>query len=221
MRGIPNGFSPAIRRMTAVDREQKLREMEELRARLEQLEREVAATAPTTEWPPRGYYAVYHVMAGFILGMFGAATSLLFNIVGSLLIGQHPLQLIRVYLTFPLGDAALQTEDNLALAVGCCLYLGTGMLFGVPFHLVLTRFLPRKEFLTRFLVVTGMALALWIINFYLILSWLQPLLFGGNWIIREIPWWVGALTHLVFGWTMLLVQPLGIFIPYQPQGETS
>lgn len=207
--------------MTAVDREQKLRELEELRARLEQLEREVAPPSLGTEWPPRGYYAVYHVLAGFILGMFGAATSLLFNIVGSLLVGQHPLQLIRVYLTFPLGDAALHTEDNLALAVGCCLYLGTGMLFGVPFHLVLTRFLPRKEFLTRFLVVSGMALALWIINFYLILSWLQPLLFGGNWIVREIPWWVGALTHLVFGWTMLLVQPLGIFIPYQPQGETS
>lgn len=200
-----------------MDRQEKLRELEELRSRLEKLEREVAAASESSQWPPQGYYTVYHVLAGFVLGMFGAATSLLFNIVGSLLVDQHPLQLIRVYLTFPLGEAALQTDDNLALAVGCCLYLGTGMLFGVPFHLVLTRFLGQREFLPRFLVVSGMALGLWIINFYLVLSWLQPLLFGGNWIVANIPWWVGALTHLVFGWTMLLVQPLGIFIPYQPQ----
>jgi hypothetical protein len=53
------------------------------------------------------------------------------------------------------------------------------------------------------------------VNFYAILSWLQPLLFGGSWIVQEVPWWVGALTHLVFGWTMLLVQPLGMFVPYQ------
>ena len=39
--------------------------------------------------------------------MFGAATSLLFNVVGSLMVGQHPLKLIQVYLTF--GNGSLGT----------------------------------------------------------------------------------------------------------------
>jgi hypothetical protein len=197
--------------------EQKARELEELRQRVRQLEEELARSEGAGQWPPRGYYLVYHVTAGFVLGMFGAATSLLLNIIGSLIVGQHPLQLIRVYLTFPLGEAALRTDDHLALAVGCCLYLATGMLFGVPFHLILTRFFSDSSFASRFMAVTTLALGLWLVNFYLILSWLQPLLFGGDWIVAEIPWWVAALTHLVFGWTMLLVQPWGVFVPYRPQ----
>ena len=43
--------------------------------------------------------------------------------------------------------------------------------------------------------------------------------FGGRWIVDLIPWWVAALTHLVFGWTMLLVQPLGVFVPYHSESE--
>jgi hypothetical protein len=149
----------------------------------------------------------------------GATTSLLLNVVGSVLVGQHPLQLIRVYLTFPLGEAALSVDDGLTLAIGCCLYLGTGMLLGIPFHLVLSRMPPGSSFLNRFVVTSVLALAIWIINFYGALSWLQPMLFGGRWIVDLIPWWVAALTHLVFGWTMLIVEPFGRFIPYQQLAE--
>jgi hypothetical protein len=53
---------------------------------------------------------------------------------------------------------------------------------------------------------------LWVINFYGLIIWLQPILIGGNWILDNIPWWVAAATHLVFGWTMLAVQPLGRFV---------
>jgi hypothetical protein len=152
--------------------------------------------------------------------MFGAATSLLFNIVGSVLIRQPPLRLIQVYLTFPLGEAGLRVDSGLALAVGCCLYLGTGMLLGIPFQLVLTWLGERAPVRTRFLAVSLLAVGVWLFNFYGVLSWLQPLLFGGDWIVGMIPWWVAALTHLVFGWTMLLVQPLGVFVPYrQPLPE--
>lgn len=204
-----------------MDTEEKQRELEQLRVRMRNLEAELAAEAAPPEWPPRGYYTAYQVLAGFVLGMLGAATSLLFNVVGSLLVGQHPLQLIRVYLTFPLGEAGLSADDGMTLAVGCCLYLGTGMLLGIPFQLVLSRYVPNASFPTRLAVVSVLAIAIWLINFYAVLSWLQPLLFGGNWIVREIPIWVGALTHLVFGWTMLLVQPLGTFVPYQQHSETS
>jgi hypothetical protein len=202
-----------------MSREAKQRQLEELQAQVKQLQSELEQDRAAGQWPPRSYYTAYHALAGFVLGMFGAATSLLFNIVGSLLVGQHPLQIIRVYLTFPLGADALRTEAGLLLAMGCCLYLATGMLLGIPFQLVLTRWMPNASFIVRLGVVSALALAVWVVNFYGILSWLQPLLFGGAWIVQEIPWWVGALTHLVFGWTMLLVQPLGSFVPYRTPTE--
>jgi hypothetical protein len=196
-----------------MDQDPKIRELEEARRRVERLEAELAERQ--ADWPPRSYYVTYHVLAGCVLGMFGAATSLLFNVVGSLLVQQHPLHLIQVYLTFPLGSTALSVDDGLTLAIGCCLYLGTGMVLGVPIYLVLSRWFATARFIHRFLVVSALALAVWLFNYYGVLSWLQPLLFGGRWIVEQIPWWVAALTHLVFGWTMVLVQPLGTFVPYR------
>jgi hypothetical protein len=202
-----------------VTAESKQRELQELQARVQQLEIELAREESKGQWPPKGYYTAYHVLAGFVLGMFGAVTSLLFNVVGSLLVGQHPLHLIQIYLTFPLGSEALTIDGGLSLAIGCCLYLGTGMLLGIVYQVVLTKWFPGSSFATRFSVVSGLSLAVWIINYYLILSWLQPAIFGGRWIVDLIPWWVAALTHLVFGWTMLLVQPLGVFVPYHSESE--
>ncbi len=70
------------------------------------------------------------------------------------------------------------------------------------------------------------SLAIWGINFYGILSWLQPLLIGGdpgNWITNPsyLPWWVAAATHLVFGWTIALLYPLGEYTPYRRAGAPS
>jgi hypothetical protein len=204
-----------------MDREAKQRELEQLREAVRRLERELAPESLRPEWPPREYYFTYHVLGGFVLGMAGALTSLVFNVVGSSLIGQDALQLIRVYLTFPLGDAALTTQSSVALAIGCCLYLGTGMLLGVPINLIMTRLFGGASLGVRLLVVSLLSLALWLFNFYGILSWLQPLLFGGRWIVELIPWWVAALTHLVFGWTIVILQPLGNFVPYQQKTETA
>ncbi len=201
------------------DRQAKQEELDRLRARAAELERELE---PAPEhWEATKFYAAYHATTGFILGMFGAASSLLFNIVGSLLVGQHPLKLIQVYLTFPLGARALADDfdSGIALAVGCCLYLGTGMLLGIPFQLVLARFLPHGTLVQRLVLATLLGLLLWVINFYGILSWLQPLLFGDNWILDQIPMWVAALTHLVFAWTMALVYPWGEYKPYRRQTE--
>lgn len=209
-----------------MDHEAKQRRLEELRDEVRRLETELAQESQVNHWPPTPTsYVTYQVLAGFVLGVFGAITSLIFNVVGSLIVGQYPLQLIRVYLTFPLGetalalgDAPLKVNDDLILAMGCCLYLGTGMLLGIPFQLMLSR-LGGASFAKRFAAVTALALALWIINYYLILAWLQPLLFHGNWIVTMVPLWVAALTHLVFGWTMLIVNPLGVFVPYRRPAE--
>lgn len=203
-----------------MSRDQKLREIERLLSQVRELQTELAKEQATDAWPPP-YYATHHILAGCVFGVFGAAVSLLFNVIGSLMLNQNALQIIRVYLTFPLGSEALTASNDMTLAIGCCLYLATGMLLGIPIHLVLTRYCAGESFFTRFAVATILSLGLWVINFYGILSWLQPALFGGNWIVSQIPWWVAALTHLVFGWTVLLAQPLGTFTQYRPLSEAA
>lgn len=211
--------------------QQKQRELAELKARVQQLEREITDAVLAEGWQPTGFYTWYYATTGFILGLFGAVVSLLVNVVAAPIAGKDPLEIIRVYLTFPLGEKALQLNeaggqvyavgDGMIMAIGCCLYLGTGMLIGVPVYLVLARFTPTSNMFVRLVVVSVTSLAIWCINFYGILSWLQPALFGGNWITdpQYLPWWVAAATHLVFGWTMVLLYPLGQYVPMQRPTE--
>jgi len=201
-----------------LEREAKRARLERLREEARRLESDLEAEGTSkAPWPPSGYYVPFHVLAGALLGFVGASSSLLFNVVGSLLVGQHPLELIRVYLTFPLAEQALTLDSGVALGIGTCLYLATGSVYGIAFHLVMSRWFPKAAWARRFAIASALGLGLWIVNFYGILSWLQPLLFGGNWIVRLVPFWVAALTHLVFAWTMLLSEQWGEFIPYSPR----
>jgi hypothetical protein len=200
----------------------KRRELAEVNARARELEAQLATLDPPKPFRPQGYYAAYYATTGFMLGMFGAMSSLLFNIVGSVLVGQHPLELIRVYLTFPLGDRALDMDNGLALAVGCCLYLATGMLLGIPMYLALTRWTADGSFGKRLMVASLVSILIWVIMYYGILSWLQPAVVKmspQNYIINRVPPWVALLTHLVFGWTMVLLYPLGDFTAFRPPVE--
>jgi len=204
----------------------KRRELEELQARVRQLEVEIAAQAPQGQWPPRGFYGAYYANSGFMLGLFASMASLLVNVIGAPLAGRSPLELIRVYLTFPLGEHALESAGNtsgLVLAMGCCLYIATGMVLGVPFFVLLGRFAKDGTLKRRMIVATGLAISMWLVHFYAILIWLQPALLGGNWITDPafLPPWVAALTHLVFGWTMALLFPLGKFVPYMGASTTA
>ena len=180
-------------------------------AAIRQLEVETALEKEPKPWPPDGFYLLWHVVVGMTLGGVAAVVSLLANVAGAPLLGQRPMELIRVFLTFPMGGRALEIEEGTVLMVGSVLYLLTGALFGVILHLVLSIFFADATHGKRFLVATGLGLALWIVNFYLILSWLQPLLLGGNWIVRLIPPWVGAFTHLAFAWTLALGETWGRF----------
>jgi hypothetical protein len=169
---------------------------------------------PIGPWPETGYKVLPYARSGVLLGAIAGCTSLLTNIIGSVIWPtisgqeQHPLRIIQVYLTFPLGESALQLNSGMLLAGGCMLYLVTGMFYGMLFEIVVAYLLPHAGALVRLMACTILALFVWAISFYVVLTWLQPLLFGGRWIIDLIPWWVAAVTHLVFGWTIALLYGL-------------
>ena len=210
--------------MTIDDR--KIEELRELRARVQVLESELTEEVSKESWVPKGFYTEYYATTGAMLGMLAAAISLLANVIGAPIAGKSPLELIRVYLTFPLGEKALQLAsaptdvyaigDGVMLAIGCCLYLATGMALGVPFFVTLVRLTEGKSTVYRMLVAVGLAVALWIVNFWGILSWLQPMIIGGRWITDPaiLPYWVALMTHIVFGLTLAVLYPLGRFQPY-------
>lgn len=170
---------------------------------------------PPEVWQEPGYDAAHYAKVGLGLGALAGSTSLILNVIGSLLWPtlsgqpQHPLRLIQVYLTFPLGEPALTLNGGAALALGCVLYLLTGMLYGLVFELALSYFAPHAGTAARLVAASALALVVWSVNFYGLLAWLQPLLLGGRWIVELVPWWVAAATHLVFGWTMAMLYPLG------------
>lgn len=183
-----------------------------------QFAEQLANTLPEKPVPPRpwqeaNYRPSTYLTAGLFVGALAGCTSLLFNIVGGLLWspgGQElqPLRLIQVYLTFPLGAAALELNSGLTLALGCLLYLATGMMYGLLFEFAMSWFVPQVGLLARVVICSLLALLVWAVNFYGILAWLQPLLIGGRWIVELVPWWVAAFTHLIFGWTVALLYPL-------------
>jgi hypothetical protein len=166
---------------------------------------------PLGPWPETGYRVRSFAKSGALMGGIAGCTSLLANIMGSVLWPavsgqeQHPLRIIQVYLTFPLGESALQLNSGLILALGCLLYLVTGVIYGMLFEIVLSYLLPHATLYARLVGCTILALGLWLINFYGLLLWVQPLFAGGRWIIELIPWWVAAVTHLIYGWTIAVL----------------
>jgi hypothetical protein len=166
-------------------------------------------------WPEDHFRPASHLRAGALLGCMAGCVTLMANVIGSTAWSaisgepQHPLRLIQVFLTFPFGRAALQLSGGWLLAAGCILFLVTGMLYGMLFEYLVSYFLPHADVRTRIAVFSLFALGVWVVNFYALLMWLQPLLFGGRWITELVPWWVAAITHLLFGVTMGVIYPLG------------
>ena len=140
-----------------------------LQAETARLEAEVDAEefgAAVGSWAKQGYYLTYYATAGSFLGMVAALVSLMFNIIGASVAGKDPLQLIRVYLTFGLGAKALDPafDNGLALAMGCVLYIATGMLLGIVFHVILTRYASTAGLGGRIAWATAIAVAVWLVN---------------------------------------------------------
>lgn len=201
----------------ADSREDLLREIEQHRAALDDLQRRLhAAHGPVPlDWPPKGFYLTYYVVAGLMIGVLGSLTSFAFNVVGSLLVDQDPLRILRVYGTVFLGPAALTTDALDFFMLVAVVHFSVGAVAGAVFHVAVNRFVPDRALL-QIGLGAAYGLAMWVVNFYFVLVWLQPRLVGEAYVLQLMPVWIGALTHLIYGLTLGVLQPLGRFEPYRP-----
>lgn len=191
------------------ERDRKILEHLDAIRSLERQRERAPTEEPVETWPPDRFYTLWHVVVGATLGVVGAAASLLANALGAPVFGEDAMQLIRTYLTFPMGERALTADSGVVLTVGSLLYLVTGAAYGVAFHFLMRLVFPEASAAKRFGVSTAFGIAIWIVNYYLLLSWLQPLLLGGDWIVSTVPIWVAAATHLAFAWTMWIGETWG------------
>jgi hypothetical protein len=201
----------------AEDRRQLEREIEAHRSAIAALEARMHAgeRRPTPAWPPAGFYMTYYVVAGMLIGILGSLTSFLVNVGGSLLVNQDPLRVLRVYGTVFLGARALTTSDLNFFMLVAVVHFSVGAVAGAVFHVAVNKFVPDRPLL-QIILGGAYGLCMWVVNFHLILVWLQPRLVGAPYVLELMPTWIAVLTHLVYGLTLGVLQPLGRFEPYRP-----
>jgi hypothetical protein len=200
--------------MRGEEREAIVREIEEHRAAIVRLEGQLGGPLPAA-WPPAGFYLTFYVVSGMMIGTLGSLTSFLFHIVGSLIVGQDPLFFLRVYGTVFLGAEALTTDDLNFFMLVAIVHFSVGAVAGAVYHVLINMFVPDRP-LTQIGLGALYGLLMWIVNFYFVLTWLQPRLVGQPYVLELMPAWVAAATHLVYGLTLGVLQPLGRFVPYRP-----
>jgi hypothetical protein len=194
--------------------EEIAREIEHHRSAIAALEAQLGGPGARS-WPPAGFYLTFYIVAGTTIGILGSAVSFLFHIIGSLLVNQDPLLFLRVYGTVFLGQAALTTDDLSFFMLVAIVHFSVGASAGAVFHVLINRFIPERSGLQ--VVLGGLyGLLMWVVNFYFVISWLQPRLVGQAFVLQLMPAWVAALTHLIYGLTIGLLAPLGRFVAYQP-----
>ena len=195
-------------------REEALRALEQHRAAIIDLEAQLQEPV-TRSWPPVGFYLTFYIVAGATIGILGSVTSFAFNVLGSLFVKQDPLLFLRVYGTVFLGPKALTTDDLNFFMLVAVVHFSVGASAGAVFQVFISRFVPDRPGLQ---IVLGAVygLLMWVVNFYLVISWLQPRLVGQAYVLELMPAWIAVLTHLVYGLTLGVLQPLGRFVPYRP-----
>jgi len=204
-------------------REQILRQIEQQRAMLVALEAQLLEPVePPPErtphgWPPKGFYLTYYVVAGMLIGILGSLTSFLCNVLGSLVLEQDPLLFLRVYGTVFLGPKALVTDDLNFFMLVAVVHFSVGAAAGAVFHVLVNFYTPDRPALHVGLGVLY-GLLMWVVNFYVVIAWLQRDVFGEAYVLHLMPAWVAMITHVVYGLTLGLLQPLGRFVPYRAEG---
>jgi type IV secretory pathway VirB3-like protein len=195
-------------------RDELLQEIAQHRAAIHQLEGRLGEpVAPS--WPPVGFYLTFYVVSGLIIGILGSVASFAFHFIGSLLVNQDPLLFLRVYGTVFLGAKALTTDDLNFFMLVAVAHFSVGASAGAVFHVLVNWLVPERPGL-QIALGALYGLLMWVVNFYFVLSWVQPRLFGEPLVLKLMPTWIAVLTHLIYGLTLGLLQPLGRFIPYRP-----
>ena len=115
----------------------------------------------------------------------------------------EPVRLLRIYATILEGRRALELSNTDFFIAAFVMHIVTGILFGTIFALGAHRFCAGLQ--RHILAGAGYGIAIWLINWYGILSWLQPLLNGSAFILTEIPIAVAVLTHVSYGLTVAFV----------------
>jgi len=195
-----------------------IRQIEVHRAAIAALESQLERGASSAHWPPEGFYLTFYVVAGTMIGVLGSLVSFLFNVVGSLVVRQDPLLFLRVYGTVFLGPKALTTDDLNFFMLVAVVHFSVGAMAGAVYHVIVNFFVPGR---TALQVVLGgiYGLLLWAVNFHIVIAWLQPHVFGRPYVLELMPTWVAIATHVAYGLTLGLLQPLGRFVPYRLAAE--
>ena len=212
----PRWHSACVLGQPAVSRSRQdiLDEIEGHRSAIAELEARLPSEAPLP-WPPSGFYLTFYVVAGLMIGILGSLVSFGFHVLGSLVVNQDPLRVLRVYGTVFLGPRALTTEDLNFFMLVAVVYFSVGAIAGAVFHVLVNLFVPRGA-VKQIALGALYGLLMWMVNFYAVIVWLQPRLVGDAYVLQLMPAWVAALTHLVYGLTLGVLQPLGRFVPYRP-----
>jgi hypothetical protein len=202
-------------RSLAMPNDDIIDEIEQHRAAIAALESRLGDAPVPVPWPPAGFYLTFYVVAGTMIGILGSLVSFAFHIIGSVLISQDPLRLLRVYGTFFLGARALTTDDLNFFMLVAVVHFSVGALAGAVFHVLVNYLVPGR---TAVQIMFGAlyGLILWVVNFYVVIAWLQPRLVGEPYVLELMPAWIAALTHVIYGVTLGVLQPLGRFVPYRP-----
>jgi hypothetical protein len=195
-------------------RQDILRQIDHHRAALAALEGQLRELTPPA-WPPAGFYLTYYVVSGTIIGILGSLASFAMNVLGSLLVNQDPLLFLRVYGTVFLGPRALTTADLNFFMLVAVVHFSVGAIAGAVFHVLVNWLVPGRSLLQIGLGLLY-GLLMWVVNFYGVIIWLQPRLVGEAYVLQLMPAWVAALTHVVYGLVLGILQPLGRFVPYRP-----
>src|SRR5262245_14626433 len=149
--------------------------------------------------------ALYCAAIGSAPGFLGSLVKLVSNIIGASVLGVDPLRLLRVYGTIVEGRNALLPNNGSSLLDTFLMHLIVGSALGAVFMLLACGQFRFRRFFPFLAQGVGFGLAIWIINFYLFLSWIQPLVNGEAYVVKMIPWWVAAGSHSLYGLTVAML----------------
>ena len=159
----------------------------------------------TRTYVSRQWRAMYFGTIGAVAGFLGSLAMIAADILAAQVMGKPPFMMLRVYATLRDGAGALSLSDWTSFLSAFVMHLALGSALGAIFALSFSgraRYQSAGHYLSAGLVF---GLSIWIINFYLLLSWIQPLINGREYILSNIPWWVAAITHALYGLTLAAV----------------